>query len=71
LMELKLLLIFVEEKRITFLDLWWFYDRFKLIRKTHKFHNIKILPLDDVFRILDSYEFYSLLHVYRERRYAL
>jgi hypothetical protein len=38
------------------------------IMKSPKFHNIRRIPiLDEVFNILDSFDSFSIRHVYKER----
>jgi ribonuclease HI len=68
LMSLKLLLLFSLEKNVHSIQL--FGDSLLVInwiRKSQRCHNIILCPLlEEVFRILASFDNYSFHHVYRE-----
>jgi ribonuclease HI len=69
LMALKLLLQFVGEKGVQSIQI--FGDSMNVInwsRKTQTCHNIFLLPIvEEIFILLDSFESFSLRHVYRDQ----
>jgi len=71
LMALKLLLLFVGEKEIRTIQI--FGDSMTVLNwiwKIQKCHNILSLPLlEEVTRFLDSFDSFSVKHVYRERNF--
>jgi hypothetical protein len=68
-MALKLLLLFAREKEVG--DLQIFGDSMLVInwiRKTQRCHNILLSPLlDEIFRIIATFDSFSIWHVYKER----
>lgn len=67
--SLKLLLLFAGEKGVKTIQI--FGDSMTVInwtQKTQKCHNILLLSLlEEIFRILDPFDSFSLQHIYRER----
>jgi hypothetical protein len=70
LMALKLLLLFVVDTNISYLQI--FVDSLLIIiwiHKTQRCHIILLaLLIEAIFRILNAFNNYSIWHVYRERK---
>jgi ribonuclease HI len=72
LMALKLLLVFAGEKGVKSIQI--FGDSMiaiNWIRKAQNCQNLLLLPLlEEIFRLLDSYDTFCVKHVYREHNYV-